>query len=95
VFDAYALNMGANYSYRTSMRARSADAGTESPGFGTLGLNARVGPEAQSWHVGAYVKNLFNKINPQVDASGQGAYYTNYLTRDNLRAYGVSFDSTF
>jgi iron complex outermembrane receptor protein len=95
VFDRYALNMGANYSYRTSMRSRSADAGTESPGFGTLGLNARVGPEAQSWHVGAYVKNLFNKVNPQVDASGQGAYYMNYLTRDNLRAYGVSFDSTF
>jgi hypothetical protein len=42
-----------------------------------------------------YVKNLLNKINPQVDASGQGAYYMNYMTRDNLRSYGISLDSAF
>jgi iron complex outermembrane receptor protein len=95
LFNAHSLNLGANYSYRTSMRARSADPKTESPAYGTLGLNARFGPETQSWHVGMYVKNLLNKINPQVDASGQGAYYMNYMTRDNLRSYGISLDSAF
>jgi iron complex outermembrane receptor protein len=95
VAESYWLVTGVNYFYRTSVRARPADALTESPKNGQLGFNATVGPESHAWHVGLYARNVLNKVNPQVDASGQGAYYVNYPTRDNLRAFGLSFDASF
>lgn len=95
VGNGYTLTTGGDYYYRTAVRARPADPLTQTPANGVFGLNGRVGPDSGNWHVGFYGRNVFNKIAPQVDASGQGAYYVNYTTRDNLRAYGVSFDANY
>jgi hypothetical protein len=95
VLEDYTLNVGGTYSYRGAVRARPADTLTESPGYGQVGLNASISPANQAWHLGFYAKNLLNTINPQVDASGQGGYYVNYPTRDNLRSIGVTLAAAF
>jgi iron complex outermembrane receptor protein len=95
IVDGYRLKLGANYYYRSAIRARPADPKTETPGYGLLGLNATWSPDSHAWSLNLYVRNALDKHYPQADISGAGPYPVNYPTRETLRAVGISGDASF
>ena len=93
VGDAYKVKLGGNYYYKAPTRTRTTDVKTETPGYGKLNLTASISPNSHAWDINFYARNVTNKIYPTINAGG--SFYGNYVTPDNLRSFGASFNAYF
>lgn len=87
-----------SYYYRSASRNGPSDPGTEVKGYGLTNLNLFLGAPSDSWRVGLYVRNLFDKkFAAAVMSSAFGApgTYVNWVSRQSLRTIGGSVEFKF
>ncbi|HUD93862.1 TonB-dependent receptor [Sphingobium sp.] len=96
--DSLTFDWSANFYYRSRVQYAAAQAYTDQPGYGTIGLSAGIGHPDGNWRIGVFARNLLDQRFqsaviglPFSDPGGR----VNWMTREGRRTLGVSAEMRF